>query len=86
MPPKTTATAVAAREPTDGRAMDLRRLAAFGEQRDTALGDADAALEAAIDELIRSGPQANISLAARLLGVGRDTLYARLERRREEAT
>jgi len=86
MPPNTTATILPGREhraPANGRPMDLRHLAALGERRDEHQAAAERVLEAAVQELIDAGPQANIALAAKLVGVSRDTLYARLERRRE---
>lgn len=88
MPPHTTATAIPGREsraPEDGRPMDLRLLAALGERRDGHIANAENVLELAVAELVDAGPKANIALAAKLVGVSRDTLYSRLERRRAAA-
>lgn len=88
MPPHTTATAIPGRErrgPEAGRPMDLRLLAALGERRDEHLAGAETILDRAVGELVDAGPKANIALAAKLVGVSRDTLYSRLERRRAAA-
>lgn len=65
--------------------VDLRLIAAAGDRRDRALEEAEAYLEGIADELLRvegNGGRVNVSLAARLAGVSRDTIYAAMSRRR----
>lgn len=67
--------------------MNLARLSTLGARRRAALRryeDAhELALEAALEELNGSGDgDANVSQAARLVGVTRRTIYARINNRR----
>lgn len=65
---------------TGSARMDLSLLAEAGLRRERALAEAKDALDDVVAELVRAGDDANIALAARLAGVSRDTLYARLGR------
>jgi len=64
-----------------GRRMDLRAIGFAGHRRDAAIAEAAHELELIIDELVAAGDLANVSLAAKLAGVSRTTIYARLAER-----
>lgn len=66
-----------------GRRMDLRRIGRAGDAIIAARRAEDDALDAVVEELVEAGDCANITLAAKLAGVTRSTLYARLKRRQE---
>lgn len=66
------------------RVMDLRAIAEHGEHRRRAIAEAEAELEAVVDELVRvqvAGGRINVKLAAELAGVTRTTIYDRLRGR-----
>lgn len=64
------------------RPLNVRLVATAGEKRREALEVAEAALDAAVDELLEAGPhgaQGRITHVARELGVTRKVIYRRLE-------
>lgn len=78
---------------TGGARMDLSALAEAGLRREAALAEAEAALNDGLDVLRDALADANavdgvanLTAAAKLLGVARTTLYRRLEAERAEAT
>ena len=60
--------------------LDLRELAQAGERRAKALKTADDELDRIVELVRGAGDNANLTLAAKIAGVSRQTLYSRLGR------
>lgn len=64
--------------------MDLQRITEAGDRFRDAEQRRERALEDIVADIIAAGPNRNVQLAAKLSGVSRPTLYARLRAHQEK--